>query len=118
MNIFEFDPLDVGAGFFEVGLNVLNGIFQRALQFYGNKGADCGHHGIIFKRSFKASSLARDLMARRLPAKINFLTETPLLLATAIKTSPTGFAFVPPAGPAIPVIPIPKSVLAIFRIFS
>lgn len=56
-------------------------------------------------------------MEERLPWKVNFLQIVLFLLATAIKIVPRGLPGVAPVGPAIPVMPIPKSVLAILLIF-
>lgn len=52
-----------------------------------------------------------------MPRKTNFLQIVLLLLARAIKTVPTGLLGVAPVGPAMPVIPIPRSVLARCLIF-
>ena len=56
-------------------------------------------------------------MEERLPWKLNFVQIVLFLLVTAIKTVPRGLPGVAPVGPAIPVMPIPRSVLAILRIF-
>ena len=68
-------------------------------------------------KRFKAFSADCFLIAARLPRKINFLQIVSFLLVTQIKTVPTGFLGIAPVGPAIPVMPIPRSVLAILRIF-
>lgn len=56
------------------------------------------------------------LMALRLPVKWNSLQLRLFLPATAMKTVPFGFKVVSPPGPAMPVIPMPKSTPAIFLI--
>ncbi len=45
----------------------------------------------------------------------NFFTNVPPSSATAINTVPTGVFFVPPVGPATPVVDNPKVVLKTFR---
>ena len=52
-----------------------------------------------------------------MPLNINFLQIVRFLSDKAIKTVPRVLPGVAPVGPAMPVMPIPKSVLAICRIF-
>ena len=56
---------------------------------------------------------AFDLISEREPSNWHFKHKVSLLVATAMKTSPTGFLKVAPVGPAIPVMLIPKSVFNI-----
>ncbi len=74
----------------------------------------------IYSNFFNNSRLFKAvffLTVGRLPVKRNLLQIFLFPLSMAIKTVPMGFSGEPPVGPAIPVIPIPKSVLANLRTF-
>lgn len=70
---------------------------------------------INFLNSTNDFSVAFFLIDARLPLKRNFSQIVLFLSETAINTVPTGLPCLPPVGPAIPVIPMPKQLFASIR---
>ena len=66
----------------------------------------------------RAACEAWNFTSSRSPKKRKVRDEVPSADASATATVPTGFSAVPPVGPAIPVMPTPRSAPARYRMPS
>src|SRR5579862_5254129 len=101
-------------GLLQFRLCLLHGV----LNFNGNiDGNERAHHFLRSSRRTASSAYceAKNLNVSRSKVSTCRCTAVPLAVANPIYTNPTGFSGVPPVGPAIPVVLIPKSAPAPLR---